>query len=178
MVSVTALGELDGRAPVLRSGARAGDVVAVSGSLGLSGAGLHLLEPAGPTRTPRRWPCTGDPGPRWRWDRWPPRRARPRWSTSPTASSATPPGSPRRVGSASTSAAALEGDVARLAPALGAELALESVLGGGEEHSLLATFPAGSAVPEGFRVVGAVRPGGGVALDGVPQARGWDHFGG
>jgi thiamine-monophosphate kinase len=75
------------------------------------------------------------------------------------------------------SAAALEGDVARLTPALGDELARECVLGGGEEHSLLATFPAGSAVPEGFRVVGAVRTGSGVALDGVPQQpRGWDHF--
>ena len=61
----------------------------------------------------------------------------------------------------------------------GAELALDCVLGGGEEHSLLATFPAGSAVPEGFRVVGAVQAGAGVALDGVPQQpRGWDHFGG
>ena len=31
----------------------------------------------------------------------------------------------------------------------------------------------------GFRVVGAVRPGSGVALDGLPQQpRGWDHFGG
>ncbi|WP_228387135.1 thiamine-phosphate kinase, partial [Ornithinicoccus halotolerans] len=44
MVSVTALGELQGRAPVLRSGARAGDVVAVAGSLGRSAAGLLLLE--------------------------------------------------------------------------------------------------------------------------------------
>ncbi|HVD26964.1 MAG TPA: thiamine-phosphate kinase, partial [Mycobacteriales bacterium] len=70
-------------------------------------------------------------------------------------------------------------DVARLAPALGAERARECVLSGGEEHSLLATFAAGSTVPEGFRVVGAVRTGGGVAVDGIPQQpRGWDHFGG
>ncbi|WP_460461415.1 thiamine-phosphate kinase, partial [Angustibacter peucedani] len=34
VVSVTALGDLQGRAPVLRSGARPGDVVAVAGTLG------------------------------------------------------------------------------------------------------------------------------------------------
>ena len=39
VVSVTALGDLRGRAPVLRSGARPGDVVAVCGTLGWSGAG-------------------------------------------------------------------------------------------------------------------------------------------
>lgn len=41
-VSITALGSLAGRAPVLRSGARAGHVVAVSGTLGLSAAGLEV----------------------------------------------------------------------------------------------------------------------------------------
>ncbi len=30
------------------------------------------------------------------------------------------------------------------------------VLGGGEDHALLATFPAGGDLPEGFTVVGAV----------------------
>ena len=43
VVSVTALGDLRGRAPVLRSGARPGDVVAGCGSLGRSGGGLALL---------------------------------------------------------------------------------------------------------------------------------------
>ena len=40
MVSITALGDLQGRDPVLRSGARPGDTVAVHGSLGRSAAGL------------------------------------------------------------------------------------------------------------------------------------------
>lgn len=44
VVSVTALGDLRGLAPVLRSGARVGDVVAVCGTLGRSGGGLALYE--------------------------------------------------------------------------------------------------------------------------------------
>jgi len=43
-LSVTALGDLEGRSPVLRSGARPGDVIAVAGQLGHSAAGLALLE--------------------------------------------------------------------------------------------------------------------------------------
>jgi thiamine-monophosphate kinase len=42
-LSVTALGDLEGRGPVLRSGARPGDVIAVAGPLGRSAAGLALL---------------------------------------------------------------------------------------------------------------------------------------
>src|SRR5262245_8074406 len=42
-VAVTALGDLRGLAPVLRSGARAGDVVAVAGRLGFAAAGLTVL---------------------------------------------------------------------------------------------------------------------------------------
>src|SRR3954454_7643869 len=39
VLSVTALGDLGGRSPVLRSGARPGDVVAVAGRLGWAGCG-------------------------------------------------------------------------------------------------------------------------------------------
>jgi len=42
-LSVTALGDLQDRRPVLRSGARPGDVIAVAGPLGHSAAGLALL---------------------------------------------------------------------------------------------------------------------------------------
>lgn len=42
VISVTVLGDLEGRAPVLRSGAKAGSVIAVAGGLGRSAAGLSL----------------------------------------------------------------------------------------------------------------------------------------
>lgn len=43
VVSVTVLGDLDGRTPVLRSGARPGATLAVAGELGRSAAGLRLF---------------------------------------------------------------------------------------------------------------------------------------
>ena len=46
LLSVTALGDLAGRRPLLRSGARPGDVIAVAGTLGCSAAGLALLAAA------------------------------------------------------------------------------------------------------------------------------------
>jgi thiamine-monophosphate kinase len=42
VLSVTVLGDLDGRAPVLRTGAKAGSVIAVAGELGRSAAGYAL----------------------------------------------------------------------------------------------------------------------------------------
>lgn len=43
-VAVTVIGDLQGRAPLLRSGAKVGDLVYFSGNLGDSAAGLALLE--------------------------------------------------------------------------------------------------------------------------------------
>jgi thiamine-monophosphate kinase len=43
MLGITALGDLGGREPVTRAGARPGDLVAVAGTLGHSAAGLALL---------------------------------------------------------------------------------------------------------------------------------------
>ncbi|MBE9940916.1 hypothetical protein G8C60_17470 [Cellulosimicrobium cellulans] len=83
---------------------------------------------------------------------------------------------------------ALDADRARLRDA-GAALAGDGtelvdgwVLSGGEDHGLLATFPAAAPLPAGFRPLGTVRPAGddgpGVRLDGAVPRRssGWDHF--
>ena len=76
--------------------------------------------------------------------------------------------------------ALLAGDVAALAPAVGEQEARRCVLTGGEEHSLLACFPAGTALPAGWRPLGRVVTGAGVTVGGVLQGPGggWDHFGG
>src|SRR5260221_12745314 len=64
ILAVTALGDLDGRDPVTRSGARAGDRLAVTGRLGRSAAGLALLE-AGLPGTPGSPGLAGSPGQAW-----------------------------------------------------------------------------------------------------------------
>jgi thiamine-monophosphate kinase len=52
---------------------------------------------------------------------------------------------------------------------------LDWVLFGGEDHSLLATFPEGVVIPRSFKAIGRVEAGGGVYLDDteLPE-RGWD----
>ena len=55
---------------------------------------------------------------------------------------------------------------------------LSWVLSGGEDHALAATFPAGTRLPANWPVIGTVRPGGGVYVDGNirDDLGGWDHF--
>ena len=59
---------------------------------------------------------------------------------------------------------------------------MQFVLGGGDDHALLATFPAGTALPEGWHAVGtAIEPGPDgpiVTVDGAPYdgPTGWTHF--
>ncbi len=77
MLAVTALGDLAGREPVTRGGARPGDVLAVAGVLGHSAAGLALPAPAWPSRR-RWWRRTGGPTPRIRLARRPRRSGPPR----------------------------------------------------------------------------------------------------
>ena len=205
VVSVTAFGDLQGRAPVLRSGARVGDVVAVAGSLGWSGAGLALYE-AG-----REDPITGEGRGHHltEVDRavsllmWFHRSPRPPWESGPLAAGAgatsmidLSDGLVRdgaRVATASGVELALDEQALRryflagpVETALGADAGWPRVLAGGEEHSLLATFPQGR-VPDDpstpWTVIGSVvEPGAqGPRLTvggAVPSVTGWDHFAG
>ncbi|WP_070191835.1 thiamine-phosphate kinase [Humibacillus sp. DSM 29435] len=181
MVSVTALGDLDGE-PVLRSGARPGDVLAVCGSLGLADAGWRLLRDDRADRHPDAVARQRRPQP--------PLAAGPQAARSgATAMLDISDGLLRDGGRLARASAAvidvdtatLVDDVAALSGALGPAVALECVLAGGEEHSLLATFPPGR-MPSGWRRIGRVRapvPGEtpGVLVDGEQVAHlGWDHF--
>ncbi len=183
-VSITAFGDLQGRDPVLRSGARAGDVLAVAGTLGRSAAGLALLvagradqdDPMvrvlveahrAPVAPYHQGPIAADAG-----------------ATSMLDLSDGLIRDAGRIAAASgvllaIDTALLASDVAVIGEVLPPAQALECALTGGEEHSLLATFPADTRLPEGWRVIGAVRPGSGVTVDGVPRrGGGWDHFSG
>ena len=54
------------------------------------------------------------------------------------------------------------------------------ILGGGDDHALLATFPDEGSVPQGWTVIGAVLDGepGTVTVDGAAYdgPTGWTHF--
>jgi thiamine-monophosphate kinase len=53
---------------------------------------------------------------------------------------------------------------------------LQFILGGGDDHALLATFPG--RVPEGWLEIGSVSEGSGVTVDGggYDGPTGWTHF--
>ncbi len=185
-VSVTALGDLQGRTPVLRSGARPGQDVALAGTLGRSAAGLHALGQWGPELAQRRLPELLAAH----------RRPCPPYAAGPAAASAgasamldVSDGLLRDAGRIATaSGVTIDLDAGPLGTrveelraagqALGAD-AWSWVLGGGEDHGLLAVFPPGRA-PAGFVVVGRTRAGGPVPVlvaGRAPDAvGGWDHF--
>lgn len=201
IVAVTAFGDLEGRAPVLRSGARAGDVVAVCGSLGWSGGGLSLyLAGLAPPRLTVSSPALERARSVLMWAHR--TAARPPYESGPLAARAgattlidISDGLVRdasRVAQASGVSIELSGEAldrevdGPLREALGSVEGLRQVLSGGEEHSLLATFAA-DAVPvdraASWRVIGRVvdrAPEGPlVTVDGVvPSVTGWDHFAG
>ncbi|MFZ0324219.1 MAG: thiamine-phosphate kinase [Actinomycetes bacterium] len=188
VVSVTALGDLEGRAPVTRSGARAGDVVAVCGRLGWAAAGLAVL---------RR----GFGSPRALVEAY--RRPQPPYAAGLDAAVAgasamcdVSDGLVADLGHVAVASGVVI-DVDRAALEVGEPLSavaaaygvdpLEWVLTGGDDHALVATFPADAARPEGFAVIGRVRavaPGTDeephVRVDDVPWSgpAGHGHFSG
>jgi thiamine-monophosphate kinase len=176
-IAVTAFGDLEGRPAVLRSGARVDDVVAVSGVLGAAAAGLRLLFSAAVV--------DGIPDAA---------LATHLHAEHPEVAAQlapTPPISDGRLAAIAGATSmidlsdglALDARRVALASGVSLDLSLGSVgsraaLAGGEDHSLLATFPPGAALPGGFRAIGAVVEGAGVLVDGVPfeERGGWDPY--
>ena len=179
VVSVTVLGDLDGRAPVLRSGATAGSTVAVAGELGRSAAGYAL------------WHNEIDD-----FDELRQRHLVPR-----------PPYGQGAAAAAASAQAMIDisdglvADLGHVADASGVGIDLSRVglaadydalaaagaavgadpwawvLGGGEDHALVACFA--DAVPDGWRIIGRVLDGpAGVLVDGEPWRgyAGWESF--
>lgn len=175
-LAVTALGDLQGRDPVLRSGARVGEVLAICGRLGWAAAGLAVLGRG--FRSPAAVVAAH-------------RRPEPAYAQGPVAAAAgatsmidVSDGLTQDLGhvaAASGVGIALERAALHVSPRLvdvGAALGVdpyEWVLGGGDDHALAATFPG--AVPAGWTVVGAVTAGEGVTVDGAAYVAGHDHFG-
>ncbi|MET3351792.1 UNVERIFIED_ORG: thiamine-monophosphate kinase [Arthrobacter sp. UYEF1] len=189
-VTVAIVGTLDGLPPVLRSGSRPGDILALAGTVGRAAAGLALLESAVPADT-----LTAEQ------EQLMDSQCRP---TPPLAAG---PAAARAGATAMLDVSdGLLRDGGRLAAASGVVLDLDPaalkplaealrpasdllradpmawVLGGGEDHGLLATFPAGVQLPAGFTAIGSVQALGSTTLPGVTIAGhaagtgGWDHF--
>jgi thiamine-monophosphate kinase len=185
-VAVTALGDLAGRTAVTRAGARPGDVVALAGELGAAAAGLEtLFHDFRDGSTPVPVDRTGlDAGQVHGLDR----QLRP---VPPIAL-----GGPAADAGATAMMDVSDGltlDAGRMADASGVSIdfagtAIDALahggdraraLRGGEDHGLLATFPEGTELPDGFRAIGTVvaRTTAGVLLDGraIPPG-GWDPY--
>jgi thiamine-monophosphate kinase len=179
IISVTALGDLEGRPPVLRSGANAGDVVAIAGRFGWAAAGLALLSRG--FRSPKvlvdahRYP-------------------QPDYAAGPRAAEA---GATAMIDVSDGMVA----DAGHIARASGVTIELDTsgweipepmqaaasayntdphewMLTGGDDHALLATFPAGKPLPDGFLAIGHVTAGeAAVLVDGaLREDGGHRHF--
>lgn len=178
-IAVTALGDLGGRPPVRRSGARPGDVVALAGRIGYAAAGYTVLSRG--FRTPKLLVEAF-------------RRPEVPYAAGPYAA---------RLGATamidvSDGLLADLGHVARAsgvaidvrrdafevprqmadaAQALGVD-PYRWILAGGDDHALAATFPPAVVLPAPWRAIGRVTEGSGVTVDGQPWGgpTGWDHF--
>jgi thiamine-monophosphate kinase len=180
-VAVTALGDLGGKPPVLRSGARPGDVVALAGRIGFAAAGYTVL-------------CRGFRSPKVLVEAH--RRPQVPYAAGPlavqlgvTAMIDVSDGLLADLGHiAEASDVSIdvhqdEFDVPAQMRDAAAALGVDPyswILAGGDDHALAATFPRDVALPPAWRVIGEVRAAGtNVTVDGRPYTdgpSGWDHF--
>jgi thiamine-monophosphate kinase len=180
VLGITALGDLAGRAPVTRSGARAGCVIGVCGSLGHSAAGYALWhnEIRGFDELRHRHLVPEPPYGQGVLAAEMGARAMTDVSDGLVADL-------QHIADASgvgieLSTAALAADrevVQGAADMVGADV-WSWVLGGGEDHALAAAFD--EQVPDGWRVIGTVVDGPArVLVDGMKWAgqAGWQSFG-
>ncbi|OYO22058.1 thiamine-phosphate kinase [Enemella dayhoffiae] len=180
-ITVTVLGDLQGRPPVIRGGARPGDVVAVCGRLGWSAAGLAVLRRG--FRSPRA-------------------------VVEAYKVPEVPYGQGVIAATAGATAMidisdGLLADLGHVARASGVRVDLERerftvpepiqavaaatgadpwsfLLGGGEDHGLVATFPDGAHLPADWHRIGGIAEGEPeVLIDGGLWSgeSGWSHFG-
>jgi len=177
-IAATALGDLDGRAPVRLAGARAGDVVAVAGRLGWAAAGLAVLargfrSPVQVVNAHRRPELAYAEGVR----------------AAELGASAMTDVSDGLVADLGHIAAAsgVRIDVRKdaLEPSsklrdVGSALNVDPyswVLTGGDDYTLAATFPNGVSLPRPWQVIGLVNDGEGVRVDGLRWSEGGhEHF--
>ncbi|HEU5035770.1 MAG TPA: thiamine-phosphate kinase [Nocardioides sp.] len=178
VIAVTVLGACT-QAPVLRSGARPGDVLALTGRQGWAAGGLAVLG-------------RGFRSPRVLVEAY--RRPEPPYDAGRVAAEA---GATAMI-DVSDGLLADAGHLAddsgvaidvhagafdvpeplrAVAAATGAD-PLTFILGGGDDHALLATYETADAVPEGWSVIGSVGEGSGVTVDGAEYdgPTGWTHF--
>ncbi len=176
VIAVTALGGCT-QAPVLRSGAGPGEVLGLCGRQGWAAAGLAVLG-------------RGFRSPRVLVEAY--RRPEPPYAAGPSGAAAGATAmidisdgllaEARHVSEASGVAVDVRRDafeVPEPLQAVGAALGvdpLEFILGGGDDHALLATFP--ERVPDGWLEIGTVSEGSGVTVDGreYDGPTGWTHF--
>ncbi len=166
-LGITALGDLQGRAPITLDGARAGDVVAVAGRLGWAAAGFAVLGRG--FRSPVQVVSAH-------------RRPEPPYAEGPRAA---------ELGATAMTDVSdgLVADLGNIAAASGVRIELRAelfdmpaklrevgaalnvdplvwVVTGGDDYALVATFPRATDLPEAWRVIGAVAEGDGVRVDG------------
>ncbi len=181
VVSCTVMGDMEGRAPVSRAGARPGQVVAIAGRLGWAAAGLAVLGRG--FRSPRAVVVAH-------------RVPEPPYGQGIVASQAGASamidisdgllgdlGHVARASGVCIDVRTASLDVAEpqrvVAAAIGGGDPLKFILTGGDDHALAACFEP-SAVPAGWRIIGRVLAGEpGVLVDGAAwdgAAPGWRHF--